>query len=188
MNVDEKTGAALPRISVIIPVLDGARVLERCLAALAASALRDFEVIVVDDGSADGSAALAEAAGARVIRQARSRGAAAARNLGAGGARGEVLYFLDADVLVQPGTLSAIADDIAAGADAVIGSYTPDTPEKGFFSKFKNVHHHYIHQISSEKAVTFWTGCGAVKRDAFRAVGGFDEKIYGGATVEDIGV
>lgn len=178
---------AEPLISVIIPVRNAKTELAQCLAAVAASTFRDVEVIVVDDGSTDGSAAAAEAAGARVFTSAAGRGAAAARNRGAAEARGRVLLFVDADVLVAPDTLTKIAASFSGnGEAAVIGSYTPFTPAPGYFSKFKNIHHHYIHQISREEAATFWTGCGAVKKTAFRDLGGFDEHLYAGATIEDI--
>ena len=178
---------AKPRVSVVIPVRNGEAEFAKCLAALGASTTRDVDVVVVDDGSSDNSAGLAREWGARVLVQAPSRGAAAARNRGGAEARGDILLFIDADVLVEPTTIAEITalferEDVGA----VIGSYAPVTPAPGFFSKFKNIHHHYIHQISREDAATFWTGCGAVRREAFRAAGGFDEDVYGGATIEDI--
>jgi glycosyltransferase involved in cell wall biosynthesis len=176
-----------PLISVIIPVHNGGAGFTKCLEALAASVFRNYELVVVDDGSRDGSAGAAREAGARVFSHEAALGAAAARNRGAAEARGEILFFLDADVLVQADTLTHVAAFFAAGdADALIGSYTPDTPAGGFFSRFKNVHHHYIHQISNPDASTFWTGCGAVRRAAFAGVRGFDHAEYGGATIEDI--
>jgi rSAM/selenodomain-associated transferase 2 len=82
------------RVSVIVPVLDEARALGPCLGALAALALG--EVIVVDGGSGDGTAALAAAAGVRVLSAPRGR--ASQMNAGARVAAGEVLLFLHADV------------------------------------------------------------------------------------------
>jgi len=175
-------------MSVIIPVRNGAAELAACLKALAASSFNDYEVIVVDDGSTDGSGDVARRLGATVIQTAGGRGAAAARNLGARESRGKILFFLDADVVVTPDTLGQLKSAFAQrpAVSAVIGSYAPTTPAAGFFSKFKNIHHHYIHQISRAEAATFWTGCGAVTREAFQAVGGFDAGRYPGATVEDI--
>jgi glycosyltransferase involved in cell wall biosynthesis len=179
--------APTPYISVIIPVYNGGDTFERCLAAARASTFPDFEIVVVDDGSRDGSGARAEAAGARVFRNERPLGAAAARNRGAREARGVILFFMDADVEILTDTMDRIAAFFRTGeGDAVIGSYTPHTPAPGYFSQFKNIHHHYIHQISHATATTFWTGCGAVRRDAFVAARGFDHTRYAGATVEDI--
>ncbi len=100
-------------ISVVIPVKDSARDLERCLAALRRSRYSDYECLVVDDGSSDESAAVAERFGCRVIRNQTTRGPAAARNRGAGEARGEILFFIDADVCVAPDSLERVAEHFA---------------------------------------------------------------------------
>ena len=90
--------AADARVSVVIPVRDAARYLDAALASVAAQTHRPHEVIVVDDGSRDDSAQVAERRGARVERQP-ARGAAAARNRGLELATGDLLAFLDADDL-----------------------------------------------------------------------------------------
>ncbi|MES2682303.1 MAG: glycosyltransferase family A protein [Pseudomonadota bacterium] len=94
-----------PRISVIVPVYNGEAYLGECLASIAAQNLRPVEVIVVDDGSTDGSARLATAQGARLLQQA-NRGPAAARNAGIAAASGELLAFLDADDIWPADSLS----------------------------------------------------------------------------------
>lgn len=176
-----------PALSVVIPVYNGGATLAACLGALRASTRQDLELIVVDDGSTDASVTLAEAHGARVIRMERNGGPARARNRGAAAAKAPILFFTDADVAVLPETVSKILSRFEAdpSLDALFGSYTLDTPDPGFFSIYKNVVHHYTHQTSREEAASFWTGCGAIRRAAFDAVGGFDEG-YGGATIEDI--
>ena len=80
----------------------GGATLDACLRSVAASTTRSIEVIVVDDGSADDSARIAERAGARVLRLAR-RGRAAALNSGIADATGEVILFTDADCVVPVG-------------------------------------------------------------------------------------
>jgi glycosyltransferase involved in cell wall biosynthesis len=92
------------RVSVVVPVRDGALYLGEALQSIAEQTLRPHEVIVVDDGSTDGSAALAERLGARVERQPAS-GPAAARNRGAECSTGELVGFLDADDLWPPDSL-----------------------------------------------------------------------------------
>jgi cellulose synthase/poly-beta-1,6-N-acetylglucosamine synthase-like glycosyltransferase len=88
--------------SVVIPVRDAREDLSRCLDSLAAqTSSAPIEVLVVDDGSSDGTAELAESKGARVLRRNRV-GAAAARNVGAAAARGGILLFLDADCVADP--------------------------------------------------------------------------------------
>ncbi len=93
-----------PRVSVIIPVFDGERTLRRAIESVLAQSI-PTELIVVDDGSTDGSATIAESLGARVIRQPNS-GPAAARNRGIAEARGELLAFNDADDAWTPGRLA----------------------------------------------------------------------------------
>jgi glycosyltransferase involved in cell wall biosynthesis len=174
-------------ISVIIPVHNAAATLTRCLAAIDQSDHRDFECLVVDDGSTDGSAALVEVFGARILKVQGRKGPAHARNLASQVAVGDILLFIDADVCVEPGTLSRIARAFADDAtlDAVIGSYddSPDAPN--FLSQYKNLMHCFVHQQAERRASTFWTGCGAIRRSVFLAANGFDER-YVRPSIEDI--
>lgn len=175
-------------ISVIIPVYNGSKFLKRCLDALRQSAYQSYEIILVDDASTDHSAAIGRAGGAKVLQLSKQSGPAAARNYGAQQARGDVLFFVDADVLVQPESLTRIATDFTENPDvtAVFGSYDLEPAEKNFLSQYKNLSHHFVHQQSSEEATTFWAGCGAVRREEFIEVGGFDQKLYCKPCIEDI--
>jgi cellulose synthase/poly-beta-1,6-N-acetylglucosamine synthase-like glycosyltransferase len=175
------------RLSVIVPVRDAAVQLEDCLTALARCEGPPREVIVVDDGSRDDPAAVAAAHGARLVRTA-GEGPAAARNAGARAARGELLFFLDADCRAQPSTLTTAtrALDRPPAADAVFGSYDDEPAAPGVVSQFKNLHHHWVHQQGEEEAGTFWSGCGVVRRAAFEAVGGFDAGRFRVPSIEDV--
>src|SRR4029434_5279338 len=97
-----------PTISVIIPVYNGAAYLNSCLKAVAASDHRSYECIVVDDGSTDGGRSIAAQfpMSVRVVHLAEGpRGPAYARNRGAEAARGAILFFLDADIMLSSGAL-----------------------------------------------------------------------------------
>jgi len=95
----------VPGVSVIIPVHDGAKYLPAAIRSALDQSHPPLEVIVVDDGSGDGSADVARSfAGVRVIEQ-ENRGCAQARNRGIEVARGELLAFLDADDVWAPGKL-----------------------------------------------------------------------------------
>lgn len=174
-------------VSIVVPVYNGEAELERCLAGIGASVMAPLEVIVVDDGSTDGSRAVAERFGARVLGTGGRGGPAKARNLGAREAKGDVLFFLDADVVAQPDSVGRVAAAFGAEGDldALIGSYDDDPAEPDFLSQYKNLLHCYVHQTGREQASTFWSGCGAIRREVFLAYSGFDES-YGRPAIEDI--
>lgn len=165
-------------VSLIIPARDSSRELRECLAAVRASTTRPAEIVVVDDASSDDTAAVTEAGGARVIRLPANAGPAGARNRGAAVARGDVLAFVDADVAVAPATLARLVAALARDPEvaAVFGSYDARPRAPGLVSQFRNLLHHFVHQHGDPDASTFWAGCGVVRRAAFDAVGGFDER------------
>jgi glycosyltransferase involved in cell wall biosynthesis len=101
-------------VSVVVPAYNEARHLRRCLRSLQSQTLTPHELIVVDDGSRDGTATVAEALGAKVIRTPH-RGPAHARNRGATLARGDILVFVDADIECSPGYLENLVVPITNG-------------------------------------------------------------------------
>lgn len=167
-----------PALSVIIPVYNGTSTLTECLRAVFDSRFRDFEVIVVDDASTDGSAGAGRSFPCTVFSLQFNAGPGPARNAGAARSTGELLFFLDADVIIGPDTLGDIVREMAARADqdAMFGSYAKHTPAPGFITAYKNLLHHFTHQTSLETASTFCGGFGAVRRDVFFSAGGFDAR------------
>ncbi len=180
--------ASVPRVSVIVPVHNGALTIARCLSALAQNPAGLFEVIVVDDRSTDTTAAIAAAHGARVIANPERGGPAAARNAGAAIARGEILLFVDADVEVQPGTVAQIVAHLDRHPEiaGVFGSYDDDPAHPNFASQYRNLLHHFIHQTAQRRSSSFWAGCGAIRREVFVSAGGFDAARYPRPATEDI--
>ncbi len=175
-------------VTVIVPVYNGGENFARCLDALQALSPRPGEIIVVDDGSSDGSYASAQQAGARVLLTPHSRcGPAVARNLAASQARGEILFFVDADVQVKPDAIRQVLEPLRADPTlaAVYGSYDETPPAKNFVSQYKNLFHHFVHQDSVGTATSFWAGCGAIRRDIFLGLGGFSTRYYR-PSIEDI--
>lgn len=179
--------SARTAISIIVPVYNGGQSWTRVLDALAALDPAPDEILIVDDGSTDDSAPRARERGLTVLQTPAPRsGPAIARNLGARHARGDILFFLDADILVYP---DAVARVLAALMDenvsAVFGSYDDAPDDPALLSQYKNLQHHYVHQHSARQATTFWAGCGAIRRDVFLECGGFDE-TYARPSIEDI--
>lgn len=174
-------------ISIVIPVRNDVENLKKCLRAIMKSSYTHYECIIVDDGSIDETPTVAQRFPVKLIKLSKSHGPAYARNKGAAFARGEILFFIDADIIIYPDILAKVADTFAKhpDIDALIGSYDDDPGDDSFISQYKNLFHHYVHQISSEKACTFWSGCGAMRREIFFEFGGFDTS-YKRPAIEDI--
>ncbi len=180
-----------PYLSVIVPAYNCAPILARVLAAFAASDLprAEWELIVADDGSTDDTADVAARVADRVVRvPGGPSGPGRARNEGAEAASGEVLVFVDADVCVAPATLRQFAELFRRRAElgAAFGSYDAAPEAPGLVSQYRNLLHHYVHTTSAGPAITFWAGCGAMRRSAFEAAGGFDTERYRRPQIEDI--
>jgi GT2 family glycosyltransferase len=179
--------APTPRVSVIVPVVRGDDNFRACLASLARLDPPYADLVVAVDGGDPAAAALARAQGARVVVLPEQGGPARARNAAARLASGDILFFVDADVTVPP---DAIARVVAALADhpdhaAIVGSYDDAPAAPNFLSQYKNLAHRFVHQTAREEACAFWSACGAVRRDAFARIGGFDER-YRRSSIEDI--
>lgn len=155
-------------LSVVIPATDAPETLDHAVAAVRNADLPPEEVIVVD--------------------RPRHLGPAGARNRGSRRAAGDVLVFVDADVEVHRDVFTRIraAFDADPELTAVFGSYDDDPGADGAVSAFRNLLHHHVHHEGAGPADTFWAGLGAVRRDAFEAVGGFDEVRFEQPSVEDI--
>ena len=174
-------------ISVIVPVFNGGDKFRRCLASLNEAHPPPGEIIVVSDGDTDGSWQVASDFGAHVLRFPSRGGPARARNLGAAHAKGDVLLFVDADVTIPPGAIGHVLRIFNREPDvaAIFGSYDDEPDEPNFPSQYRNLLHHYVHQQGLENASTFWGGCGAIRREMFVMIGGFDEG-YVRPSAEDI--
>jgi glycosyltransferase involved in cell wall biosynthesis len=176
------------RVSIIVPAYNAGKNLVECLSALIASSDVDSEIIVVDDGSTDNTSFLAAKMGVGVLRLEKNSGVSAARNYGAHHARGAILFFVDADVIIAQGSIDRVKKILKEqpGLAAVFGSYDSLPRANGVVSQYRNLLHHYVHQNGKTEASTFWAGCGAIRRSVFEEIGGFDEKRFREPCIEDI--
>ncbi|MFH1721838.1 MAG: glycosyltransferase [Candidatus Altiarchaeota archaeon] len=171
------------RYSVIIPVYNSSRVIEKCMSSIHELdySNRDFEVIVVDDCSTDDSVKLAKKHEAVVIKQKKNAGPGAARNAGAKVARGSILMFVDADVAISSDSLKRIDEILKTNKDrmlaGVMGICSPHHPLSETPSRIYNYFFHTIHAISPKKMGYPNTSLLAVKKGAFDSVGGFHPSL-----------
>jgi glycosyltransferase involved in cell wall biosynthesis len=162
------------RISVVIPVRDGAEFIGEAIESSLHQSLVPIEVIVVDDGSQDESAEVARRTGAQVISQSH-RGPGAARNSGAKAATGELVAFLDADDLMTPERLALQSRWLADHQDqlGIFGNVVPRQWGRGAWS------------FDSEPVVAgLLPSALTVRRLGFLATGGFDESLSSGELVD----
>ncbi|MCW2966884.1 MAG: glycosyl transferase family 2, partial [Solirubrobacteraceae bacterium] len=163
-------------VSVIVPAHNAAGTIGPTLRALAAQAFGGrYEVIVVDDASGDDTGAIAQAAGARVVRNDPGLGAAGARNRGVQEARGAVLAFTDADCEPAPDWLAMGTACIDAGADLVQGAVEP-LPGVPLGPWDRTL------VVSGERGL-YETANLFVRRATFDAAGGFPSFVAGAAAV-----
>ncbi|MGV6847893.1 MAG: glycosyltransferase [Marinibacterium sp.] len=176
-------------ISAIMPAWRAEHLLDQVLPPLLA--MRDrgelVEVIVVDDQSPDNTAGKARDMGATVIVAPVNGGPGAARNLAAEVAEGNILWLVDSDVVAREDNAFYIRRAFAdSGVGALFGSYDDDPADKSWFSRYKNLVHHYYHQRGNRDATTFWAGCGAIRKSVYLALDGFDIETYKVPSIEDI--
>lgn len=189
LEIMETKSPASLKISVVIPNYNGSGTLKRCLDAVRSSVYDGYECIVVDDGSTDNSIEIAGGLATQIVElQGGPFGPAHARNVGAQAACGDIVFFIDADVVIYPDTLQKISVSFAASSNltAVFGSYDDQPGDGHFLSQYKNLFHHFVHQQANENSNSFWSGCGAIRREIFLDIGGFDTLKYPHPSIEDI--
>jgi GT2 family glycosyltransferase len=176
-----------PDISVIIPVHRGGSQFLQCISSVAGASPPPSEIIVVSDGNPEDFLNWTEYYGVRVLRLQDRKGPARARNHGARTAEGNILFFLDADVMIHANAVAQVekAFRLESGVAAVFGSYDDEPAAPNFLSQYKNLFHHHTHQTAREEASSFWGACGAIRREVFLELGGFDER-YNRPSIEDV--
>jgi glycosyltransferase involved in cell wall biosynthesis len=164
---------SVPDVSAIIPTLDSAGHLARCLASLAAQRDVDVEVIVVDQHSRDGTADIARAFGARVLTEPRPEfylPPNRSRNLGARAAAGPILAHIDSDMELPSGLLAEAMALCERDGVAAVVLPERDVPQS-YWAAVKALERQAYVGVAGVEAAR------VVRADVFNAVGGYDEEM-----------
>ena len=189
-----------PNVSVVIPNVNGAAWLPNCLDGLASQGYRDFEILLIDNGSTDDSVALVRARypDVRVIELEHNTGFATAVNKGIAAARGEYVALLNNDTVAKPGWLGALVE-LADGSSAEVGAIASkmlrmDDPDRvddagdalSWIGAAQKLGHQQPASDFNEAREVFSPCAGAaLYRSSFlQALGGFDERFF--AYLEDV--
>ncbi len=184
-------------VSVVVPAHNAARTLSACLDSVYAQTHRPHQVIVVDDGSTDGTARIAAAHAARVaeaqaaggapggppctlIRLSPNRGVSAARNAGIAAATGEVLFFLDSDEALTPDSVANALEILERDPECgcVHGVIAPEPLfDDGPVERYRVLHAHWWRARGVGVVETAFFAQAAVRREVFERIGGFDESL-----------
>ncbi len=171
--------ATRPRVSVVVCAYNGGRTLAQCLDSLERLDYPDYEVILVDDGSTDDTAAIAARfPDVRLVRHAKNAGLSASRNAGLRAATGGIVAYTDADCFADPDWLSHLVHRLeSTGADAVGGPNL--TPDDGRLAACINASPGQpTHVLESDQVAEHVPGCNmAFRREALDAINGFDSQF-----------
>ena len=171
-------------ISIIVPAHNEGKTIGACLDGLLAQTTgRDAEIIVVDDGSTDATREIAQSRNVRVLTQA-NRGAAAARNLGAQNARGDIVLFIDGDCTPHADWVEAMTTPFADSAIVGVGGMK-QTHQQGLMPRFIQMEFDYRYdQVRAHQQFDLIdSGTAAYRREVFLQHGGFDTYL---ADAEDV--
>ena len=167
-----------PRVSVVVCSYNGERTLGDCLGGVQQLEYPDFEVIVVDDGSTDRTASIAQEFGARVITT-ENRGLSEARNTGMRAASGEIVAYLDDDARPDPHWLAYLANAFDGTEFAAVGGPNLPPPGDGLIADcVASAPGGPTHVLLSDTEAEHIPGCNtAFRREYLVAMGGFDPRF-----------
>lgn len=176
-----------PLISFIIPVYNRSKELALCLPAYQKLSYTNYEIIVVDNGSTDDTADTARKLGAVVYSYKESQNANACRNFGASMAHGDILVFIDSDVVPSSNVGDiCVAEFNNSDAAAVVGTYTVRHRNQNISSRYKNfwIRHSYLRKAGDIGWI--FGAVTAMRRDVFLGSGGFNTDLHASAGIDDI--
>jgi GT2 family glycosyltransferase len=177
-DVPYPRGIRWPRISVVVCSCNGARTIRECLHGLSRVRYPNFEVIVVDDGSSDRTAAIAAEFGYRLI-STRNQGLSGARNTGLRAATGEIVAYLDDDAWPDPDWLTYLAATFLRTDHAAVGGPNIPPPDEGLVAQcVAGAPGGPAHVLLSDTVAEHIPGCNmAFRKRCLEAIGGFDPQF-----------
>ena len=168
-----------PLISVIIPAYNEEKNIEKCLHALEIQTIpkKTYEIIVVDGGSTDHTKLIAERYSNKVLNENTS--ISFARNLGAKHAKGNVILFIDADVIISKNTLQNILEvfEKHKNVSAITSTFKEGIPHNNFFSQYQNINSIYFHEKLHKFCFLAFSSILAIRKNVFQKVGRFNIKM-----------
>lgn len=173
----------MPQVSVIIPVYNGEKYIAQALDSVFAQTFRDFEIIVIDDGSTDRTESILRQYGDKIVYLKNDHGGpASSRNLGISVARGDFIAFLDADDIWLPTKLERQVAFAALHPDFGIITTDAATFDHTGITEASAAAHKYIPSGHVLKELLFdnWIGtsCAMVRHECFKSVGTFDQEAF----------
>lgn len=187
----EMDASEAPVVSIIVPVYNQTHLLKKLIRSIVETAGNvPYEIVVTDDGSRElVRPAIEPMPQLKILRHETSRGAAAARNTAVAASRGEILFFLDADTILIPGSMIRVGERFKNEPDLGAlnggGAADPANPEDGFTPRYRAMIDHIQQDIRAPEICSLFTPrCGVIRRKHFDAAGGFDPK-FPGASVEE---
>jgi len=177
-------------VSIVMPTIHWTGTFETCarrVVELIDQADTACDFVVVFDGVAESRPPWLDRPDVTVVETGLRSGPAAARNVAAEVARGRILFFVDADVMLAQDALDHVLSRFASTPDlgGLFGCYDDEPAAPGVVSRFRNLLHHHTHVTHPGRAGSFWAGCGAMRTPMFLDVGGFDTS-FDCPSVEDI--
>lgn len=138
-------------ISIVIAAYNAESTIRECLESIYSSSYKNYEVLLANDGSSDSTVRLAREFPCRILSLSENKGMFYAKDYGARKAKGDLIYFIDSDIVIYKDTLQKTVNIFTKHPtiSAVCGSYTKDTPVNNFSSRYRNFRHHCLHRHRS---------------------------------------
>ena len=166
-------------MSAIIPARNSERTIGECIQALQRSSTPPHEIVVVNDGSSDATSEIARRSGATTIDLPSRHDANHCRNLGATNVSGDILLFVDSDVVIQREAVQNALESLRDGQfDAVVGLYTAKHRHPNIASQYKNLWIRYSYLKSRRSIDWIFGAIAAIRKDAFGRASGFDRTLF----------